>query len=247
MKIIAVIPARYQASRFPGKLLKSLGNKSVILTTYEAAKATHLFDKVFVVTDSDLIFNEIKNHNGNVIMSQKEHLTGSDRIAEAVQHIDADIVVNIQGDEPFVNKAILELLITTFLNDISSQIDVASLAFPIYDKDEIENPNNVKVVLDHNNFALYFSRAPIPFARDNSKAKYYQHIGVYAFRKEALLRFSNLPIGMLEATEKLENLRFITNGMKVKILITTHKSICIDTPEDLEKAIELHKQINDER
>jgi len=243
MKIIAVIPARYEASRFPGKLLQNLGEKTVILHTYEATVMTKLFDEVFVVTDSELIFNEISSHKGNVLMSKKHHATGSDRIAEVVKDIDADIIINVQGDEPFVNKELLQQLIHVFKDDINKNIDVASLVFPLQDFDEINNPNNVKVVLDKDNFALYFSRAPIPFARDSKAAKYFQHIGIYAFRKNALLQFANLPIGMLEATEKLENLRFITNGMKVKMLITSHKSIGIDTPQDLEKAQKLLKNL----
>lgn len=236
MKVIAMIPARYDASRFPGKLMQDLNGKSVIMRTYEASIQTQLFDAVYVITDSQIIYDEIANNGGKVLMSKKNHETGSDRIAEAIENIEADIVVNIQGDEPFVNKTILEKLIEVYQQDFENKVDVASLVFPLTDKSDIENPNNVKVVLDNNNFALYFSRSPIPFARDIEFAQYFQHIGVYAFRKDALIRFSNLPMGMLEKTEKLENLRFITNGMRVKMVITEHKSIGIDTPEDLEKA-----------
>ena len=241
MKITALIPARYEATRFPGKLLQNLEGKSVILRTYESCINTNLFNQVFVVTDSALIEKEIISHGGNVILSKKEHETGSDRIAEAIMNIETDIVINIQGDEPFVNKEILQQLINVYKEDHNSEIDVASLVFPIKDIDEINNPNNVKVVLDNNNFALYFSRSPIPYPREKNTAEYHQHIGVYAFRREALLNFSKLPMGMLEKTEKLENLRFITNNMKVKMLKTNHKSIGIDTPEDLEKARKIMK------
>ena len=243
MKIIAMIPARYEASRFPGKLLKDLAGKSVIMRTYDATVATGLFDEVYVVTDSELIFSEIIKYNGKVIMSQKVHETGSDRIAEAVEFIDTDIVINVQGDEPFVNGQILKKLIDAFQSDIENQIDVASLIFPLDNKEDIENPNHVKVVVDHNHFALYFSRSPIPYPRDATVATYYQHIGVYAFRKEALMRFTKLPMDPLEKTEKLENLRFLVNGMKVKMLITDYKSIGIDVPEDLEKAIKRFKSL----
>ncbi len=243
MKIIAMIPARYEASRFPGKLLKDLAGKSVIMRTYDATVATGLFDEVYVVTDSELIFSEIIKYNGKVIMSQKVHETGSDRIAEAIEHIDTDIVVNVQGDEPFVNGQILKKLIDAFQSDIENQIDVASLIFPLDNKEDIENPNHVKVVVDHNHFALYFSRSPIPYPRDATAATYYQHIGVYAFRKEALMRFTKLPMDPLEKTEKLENLRFLVNGMKVKMLITEYKSIGIDVPEDLDKAIKRFKSL----
>ena len=236
MKIVALIPARYHATRFPGKLLQDLNGKSIIIRTLEATLSTQLFDEVYVVTDNGFIEQEVRKHNGNVIKSLKEHATGSDRIAEAAESIDADIIINVQGDEPFVNKAILAKLIHVFRDDTSKEIDVASLVFPISNLNEINNPNNVKVVLDANNFACYFSRSPIPYPSVKSEAKYYQHIGVYAFRKKALQKFAKLPIGMLEKTEKLENLRFITNGMQVKMLLTQHKSIGIDTPADLEKA-----------
>ena len=236
MKVIAMIPARYEASRFPGKLMQDLGGKTVITRTYKASLDTLLFDEVYVVTDSDIIFEEIKKNNGKAVKSQKNHETGSDRIAEAVENIDTDIVVNVQGDEPFVNKEILAALINVFKNDSKKEIDVASLAFPLDSKEDIVNPNNVKVVMDAQNHALYFSRAPIPYPRDEQFAHYYQHIGVYAFRKEALMQFTRLPMEMLEKTEKLENLRFLTHGMKVKMVVTNHKSIGIDTPEDLEKA-----------
>lgn len=236
MKVVALIPARYEASRFPGKLLQDLSGKPVIIHTYQATLNTLLFDTVYVVTDSDLIIETLEKYNIPFIKSKKQHETGSDRIAEAAQYTDADIIVNVQGDEPFVNRHILEKLIGIFKTDIQRQIDVASLVFPLHHLEDIQNPNNVKVVLDQNNFALYFSRSPIPYPRDNTTAQYYQHIGVYAFRKNALLQFAQLPMEMLEKTEKLENLRFLYNGMKVKMIITEHKSIGIDTPEDLEKA-----------
>jgi len=245
MKVVAMIPARYEASRFPGKLLKDLAGKSVIMRTYEATLNTQLFDDVYVITDSHLIFQEILNNKGKVLMSVKSHETGSDRIAEAVVNIETDIVINVQGDEPFVNKEILAQLIDVFKNDVTKTIDVSSLVFPIDQLDEIENPNNVKVVLDAQNYALYFSRSPVPYPRDTQFAQYFQHIGVYAFRKEALMKFTKLPMGMLEKTEKLENLRFLYHGMKVKMIKTTHKSIGIDVPEDLEKAIEKFKDLYD--
>jgi 3-deoxy-D-manno-octulosonate cytidylyltransferase len=238
-----MIPARYEASRFPGKLLQDLAGKSVIMRTYEAAIQTNLFDEVYVVTDSDLITNEVENSNGNVIRSKKTHETGSDRIAEASQQITADIIINIQGDEPFINKEILEKLIEVFKSDTNKEVDVASLIFPLENKAAIENPNNVKVVMDNRGFALYFSRAPIPYPREYSEAKYFQHIGVYAFRKQALEKFSKLPMSSLEKAEKLENLRFLAHGMKVKMVQTKHKGVGIDTPEDLEKARVLFKNL----
>ena len=237
MKIIAVIPARYASTRFPAKLLQDLGGKTVILRTYEAAVETNLFDDVFVVTDSDLIYNEIVSHNGKAIMSVKEHESGSDRIAEAVESIDVDIVVNVQGDEPFINSEPLQELIQIFRNDIDKKVDLGSLMREIKDEEEINNPNNVKVVVDQNQFALYFSRSVIPFARErNVGVRYMQHIGIYAFRKQALLDFYSLPMKSLEASEKLEQLRYLEFGKRIKMVETTHVGIGIDTPEDLEKA-----------
>lgn len=237
MKIIAVIPARYASTRFPAKLMQDLGGKTVILRTYEAAVRTQLFDDVFVVTDSELIFNEIISHDGKAIMSIKEHESGSDRIAEAIESIDVDVVVNVQGDEPFINIEPLEELIKVFRNDIDMKVDLASLMREIKEEEEINNPNNVKVVVDQNSFALYFSRSVIPYPREkNVGVRYMQHIGIYAFRKQALLDFYSLPMKSLEASEKLEQLRYLEFGKRIKMVETTHVGIGIDTPQDLEKA-----------
>ncbi|WP_413512540.1 3-deoxy-manno-octulosonate cytidylyltransferase [Myroides odoratus] len=237
MKVIAVIPARYASTRFPAKLMQELGGKTIIRRTYEATVATGLFDDVFVVTDSPLIFDEIQLHGGKVVRSVKEHESGSDRIAEAVASIEADIVINVQGDEPFVNKDNLERLIAIFKEDTVKQIDLASLMTPIHDWASIENPNNVKVVVDENNLALYFSRSVIPYPRDKeTSVQYYQHIGVYAFRKQALLEFTTWPMKFLEATEKLEQLRYLEYGKRIKMALTQHIGVGIDTPEDLERA-----------
>lgn len=242
MKIIAVIPARYASTRFPAKLLQDLGGKSVILRTYEAALATNLFDDVFVVTDSDLIFNEIELNGGKAIMSQKEHESGSDRIAEAVENMNVDVVINVQGDEPFINKEALNQLVEVFKNDTEKKVDLASLMFEITTKEEISNPNNVKVIIDQKGFALYFSRSVIPFPREeNVGVRYMKHIGIYAFRKEALMDFYRLPMLSLEASEKLEQLRYLEYGKRIRMIETSHGSIGIDTPEDLEKARELLK------
>ena len=237
MKIIAVIPARYASTRFPAKLMQDLGGKTVILRTYEAAVRTQLFDDVFVVTDSELIFNEIISHDGKAIMSIKEHESGSDRIAEAIESIDVDVVVNVQGDEPFINIEPLQELIKVFRNDIDMKVDLASLMREIKEEEEINNPNNVKVVVDQNSFALYFSRSVIPYPREkNVGVRYMQHIGIYAFRKQALLDFYSLPMKSLEASEKLEQLRYLEFGKRIKMVETTHVGIGIDTPQDLEKA-----------
>lgn len=244
MKIIAVIPARYASTRFPAKLMQDLGGKTVIRRTYEAAMNTQLFDDVFVVTDSDLIYNEIVSNGGKAIMSIKEHESGSDRIAEAVENLDVDIVVNVQGDEPFINAEPLAKVIEVFKNDTNQQVDLASLMREITNENEINNPNNVKVVVDQNGFALYFSRSVIPYPREiNVGVRYMQHIGIYVFRKQALLDFYSLPMKSLEASEKLEQLRYLEFGKRIKMVETTHVGIGIDTAEDLEKARQLLRDL----
>jgi 3-deoxy-manno-octulosonate cytidylyltransferase (CMP-KDO synthetase) len=238
MKVIALIPARYDSERFPGKLMEILGNKTIILSTYEAAIKTGLFESVYVVTDSKTIKDEIEKNNGNVIMSQKEHECGSDRIAEAAQNIDADIIINVQGDEPFIDKNSLEKLIEAFTT--KETVDLASLKEEIKDIELVNNPNCVKVITDLNNFAIYFSRSPIPFNRSKEIAtKYYKHIGIYAFRKQALLDFSNTPATPLELAEKIECIRYLETDKRIKMIETSFVGIGIDTPEDLEKAREL--------
>ena len=217
--------------------MQDLNGKTVIQRTYEAAVSTGLFNDVFVVTDSDIIYNEISSQGGKAIMSKKEHECGSDRIAEAVEHMDVDIVVNVQGDEPFTDKESLKDVLNVFYQDDADKIDLASLMKVIKDNDEITNPNAVKVIVDENNFALYFSRSPIPYPRDQDvDTTYYKHKGIYAFRKEALLDFYKLPMGRLEASEKIECIRYLENGKNIKMVETSATSVEIDTPEDLENA-----------
>ena len=217
--------------------MKDLAGKPVIVRTYEAALNTGLFDAVLVVTDSDEIAGAIRKAGGEVMMSREEHETGSDRIAEAVADVEVDIVVNVQGDEPFTEGESLEKLLEVFREDPKEEIDLASLMTEITDADEIGNPNTVKVVTDTQGFALYFSRAPIPYQRaETPKARYFKHKGVYAFRKRALLDFRRLPMQPLEAVEKIEAIRFLEYGKKIKMVQTRVTGIEIDTPEDLEKA-----------
>ncbi|MBU3823102.1 3-deoxy-manno-octulosonate cytidylyltransferase [Flavobacteriaceae bacterium XHP0103] len=237
-----MIPARYSASRFPGKLMQDLGGKTVIRRTYEATVATNLFDDVIVVTDSPIIYNEIVDNGGKAMMSRKEHECGSDRIAEAVEDLDIDIVINVQGDEPFTEEASLRKLIEAFKNDVNNEIDLASLMVHITQEEEINSPNTVKVIVDQNNFALYFSRSPIPYHRDkNVPIKYFKHKGVYAFRKQAILDFYRLPMLPLEASEKIECIRYLEYGKKIKMIETSVEGIEIDTPEDLERAKKIWK------
>ena len=236
-KIGAFIPARYAATRFPAKLMQALGDKTVIRHTYDNTVATGLFDEVYVVTDSEIIFNEITTNGGKAIMSKKEHESGSDRIAEAIEHLTIDIVVNVQGDEPFVKKEPLEKLIAVFKDDI---VQVASLMQALTNTELIADPNYVKVAVDKNSNALFFSRSVIPYARNTELAiNYYEHIGVYAFKKQALLDFTHWPMSPLEAAEKIECLRYLENGVPMKMVVTSYMGVEIDTPEDLIKAAKL--------
>lgn len=217
--------------------MKDLGGKPVIVRTYEAARGTGLFDEVVVVTDSEIIAEAVQGEGGRVVMSREVHETGSDRLAEAVVDMDADIVVNVQGDEPFTEAESLEKLIRVFREDPEQVIDLASLMAEITDPEDIANPNTVKVITDKEGFALYFSRAPIPYQRaEEPRATYFKHKGVYAFRKRALLDFRRLPMLQLEAVEKIEAIRFLEYGKKIKMVQTRISGIEIDTPEDLERA-----------
>jgi len=236
-KIGAFIPARYAATRFPAKLMQLLGDKTVIRHTYDNTVATGLFNEVYVVTDSEIIFNEIVNNGGKAIMSKRSHESGSDRIAEAIVDLDIDIVVNVQGDEPFVKKEPLQKVIEVFSD---ASVQVSSLMQLLTNPQLIEDPNYVKVAVDINNNALFFSRSVIPYPRDKeSAAKYYEHIGVYAFKKQALLNFTNWPMSPLEAAEKIECLRYLENGVSIRMVVTEYMGVEIDTPEDLIKAAKL--------
>nr|WP_294989578.1 3-deoxy-manno-octulosonate cytidylyltransferase [uncultured Sediminibacterium sp.] len=240
MKIAAFIPARYAATRFPAKLMQLLGNKPVIRHTYDNTVATGLFNDVYVVTDSDIIFQEITNNGGKAIMSKKNHESGSDRIAEAVADLDIDIVVNVQGDEPFVKKEPLAQLLQVFEGEEGKQVQVASLMQLLKEQKFIEDPNYVKVAIDRNFNALMFSRSVIPYPRSTeSPITYYEHIGVYAFRKQALLNFTSWAMTPLESAEKIECLRYLENGVTIKMVVTDYMGVEIDTPEDLERAAAL--------
>lgn len=234
MNIVALIPARYAATRFPAKLMQQLGDKTVIRTTYDNTVATGLFTEVMVVTDSDIIYNEIVQYGGKAIMSQKPHESGSDRIAEAAQNLPVDIIVNVQGDEPFVKKEPLEKLLQVFSD---KNVQVASLMQELKDEKLIADPNYVKVVVDKQMNALLFSRSIIPYQRDTTiNINYFEHIGVYAFTKQALLNFTNWEMTPLEAAEKIECLRYLENGVPIKMVVSNAFGVEIDTPEDLIKA-----------
>ncbi len=234
MKIAAMIPARYAATRFPGKLMQLLGGKTVIRYTYEATAATGLFDEVLVVTDSDIIFTEITAAGGTAIMSRNEHESGSDRIAEAAADMEMDIIVNVQGDTPFVKREPLQKLIQQFDDPA---VQVASMMQEMKNPEDIVNPNKVKVVVDNKMNSLFFSRSVIPYTREAKHAAvYYEHIGVYAYRRQVLLNFTQWPVTPLESAEKIECLRYLENGIQLRMAEVDYMGIGIDTPEDLEQA-----------
>lgn len=237
MTTIAMIPARYAASRFPAKLMQLLGDKTVIRHTYDNTVATGLFDEVVVVTDSEIIYEEIVSNGGKARMSLREHESGSDRIAEAVADMNVDIVVNVQGDEPFVQKQPLQKLLEVFEGEAGKTVQVTSLMQVLTNEQFIADANYVKVVVDKNSNALLFSRSVIPYHRDKLVSPvYYEHIGVYAFRKQALMNFTSWPMTPLEAAEKIECLRYLENGVALKMVVTQYMGVEIDTPEDLVRA-----------
>jgi 3-deoxy-manno-octulosonate cytidylyltransferase (CMP-KDO synthetase) len=240
MKNVAMIPARYAATRFPAKLMQVLGDKPVIRHTYENTVATGLFEEVWVVTDSDIIYKEIVDHGGRAVMSKKPHESGSDRIAEAVAAMNVDVVVNVQGDEPFVKKKPLQQLLQVFEAEAGATVQVASLMQVLKEQRFIDDPNYVKVAIDLKMNALMFSRSVIPYPRNKEAAiVYYEHIGVYAFRRQALMDFTTWPVTPLEAAEKIECLRYLEHGISLKMVVTDYMGVEIDTPEDLERAAKL--------
>lgn len=230
-KTIACIPARYAATRFPAKLMQPLGKYPVIVNTYLHTVQTNLFDEVWVVTDSNMIADAIKNVSGMVKISTKTHESGSDRIAEIIENEPVDIIINIQGDEPFVQKEQLQNLMAVFNED--KNVAVASLMQKFKKEEQINDPNFVKVVVNKNNQALYFSRSAIPYNRSQIHTDFYEHIGIYGFKKNALLQFYNTPPTPLELAEKIECLRFLEMGFCIKMVLTNYMGIEIDTPEDL--------------
>lgn len=240
MTAVALIPARLGATRFPGKLLATLGGKTVIRRTYEAVAATRLFDQVLVVCDSEAIQEEIVRHGGRAVRSTKPHDSGTDRIAEVAETLQADVVLNVQGDTPFTEREPLEKLLRVFADDPRREVQVASLMRSITDSRQVADPNCVKVVVDQAMNALFFSRSTIPYPRDRGATpQYFEHIGVYAFRRDALLAFARLLPGPLERAEKVEALRYLEHGMRIRMVLTEFPGVEIDTPDDLVRAEQL--------
>ncbi|MBI5403313.1 MAG: 3-deoxy-manno-octulosonate cytidylyltransferase [Ignavibacteriae bacterium] len=231
--VIGVIPARYKSTRLPGKPLLMISGKPMIQRVYESAVKSIYLSEVIVATDDRRIFNCVMGFGGKAVMTSAKHKSGTDRICEAVNRIKADIVVNIQGDEPFIDYKNIDKAIEPLISN--EKINVSTLAIKIKDKKEICDSNKVKVVFDNNNTALYFSRSVLPFNRDGGKTDYYKHIGLYVYRKKYLMKYKNLNQTKLEASEKLEQLRILENGEKIKVVITKTDSFSVDTKEDYSK------------
>ena len=251
MKFIAVIPARYASTRFPGKPLAILAGKTVIERVYEQVKK--VIDDVYVATDDDRIREAVEAFGGKVVMTRSDHKSGTDRIEEAAEKIggDYDVVVNVQGDEPFIQSSQIETVCKCF-DDPTTQI--ATLGKPFgNDMEAIGNPNSPKIVVDKNGFALYFSRSVIPFVRGKETAEwpssypFLKHLGLYAYRRDVLREVTQLPQGMLEKAESLEQLRWLENGYRIRVGLTDTETVGIDTPADLERAEKFLEMKSDER
>lgn len=233
MKITAIIPARYDSNRFPGKPLVDIKNQPMIEYVYKRVKKSEIIDQVIIATDDRRIVEAVKNFGGKVEMTSRDHKSGTDRIAEVAKNLTADIIVNVQGDEPLIKPVMIEQLVKPF--EENKELSMTTLEKKIEDLNEINNPNVVKVVTDVNNFALYFSRATIPYQRQDHSGHvdYYKHIGVYAFRRNFLLKYSEMDESELEKIESLEQLRVLENGYKIKVVETAFDTVGVDTPEDL--------------
>lgn len=236
MRSIALIPARLESTRLSRKLLRELNGIPLIVRTAQNIIDFKIFDEVHVITDSIDIKNILDKYSISNFLSEKDHQTGTDRVAEYANNFDCDIIINVQGDEPFIKKQNLQIILSEFENDHNKIIDVISLKKRIDKQIDVDNHNNVKVVTDANDFANFFSRSPIPHNRSNSFNQYYKHIGIYAFRKKALMEFPKMFISEIEKAEKIEALRFIYNDKKIKLLEIHNNIISIDTEEDFIKA-----------
>ena len=239
MRIVAAIPARLDSTRLPKKLLREICGKSLIARTYEATVNSNLFDDVLVITNSREIISELENSKIKYIFDDANYQTGTDRIAGVASKIEADIIINVQGDEPFINSNTIQSILNIFTHDKENSIGIVSVMTPIKDEKELKNPNNVKVFTDVSNNAIYFSRHSIPFKSDLNISKAHKHVGVYAFRKKSLIEFAKLNVGELESSEKIEALRLIENDIKIKMINSNETFIGIDTEEDIQKAIKI--------
>lgn len=242
MKAICIIPARFSSTRLPGKPLKDICGKPMICRVYERAKLAKSVDEVIVATDDERILNAVEKNFGRAMMTRADHKTGTDRLAEVAEKFpDAEVIVNVQGDEPLIEGSLIDELIAQFDD---ADLQMATVAVELTEDAEIKNPNNVKVVIDKNNNALYFSRSPIPYPRNFGKSKVYKHIGIYAYRRNFLLNFAQMTPTPLEGTESLEQLRALENGYKIRVIKSNCKFIGVDTEEDLKLVNEIWAKLN---
>ncbi|HKB87835.1 MAG TPA: 3-deoxy-manno-octulosonate cytidylyltransferase [Ignavibacteriaceae bacterium] len=251
--IVGIIPARFASTRLMGKPLADIGGKPMIQHTYESSKTSKLLHEVIIATDDARVAEVSRNFGAKVFLTPKDIATGSDRIAYVAKQLpSAEIIVNIQGDEPFIQGIMIDQAVEPLLFDLS--VNVSTLAKKIETVDELKSPSVTKVVFDYNNFALYFSRSPIPFVRDArtmydrvAKADIYKHIGLYVYRRDSLLKFTSLEPTDLEQIEKLEQLRMLENGFKIKVVVTPYENLAVDTPEDLKRARLYYSRMQKER
>jgi 3-deoxy-manno-octulosonate cytidylyltransferase (CMP-KDO synthetase) len=235
-KVIGVIPSRYAAQRFPGKPLALIAGKPLVQWVYEAGRAAQLLDDLMVATDDARILQAVKSFGGKAMLTAADHPSGTDRVAEVAAKVPCDVVINLQGDEPLIRALMIDSLVKAMLDE--PNVPMGTLARKITRHEELENPNVVKLVTDLRQRALYFSRYAIPFVRDaeTNRATHWAHVGIYAYRREALLKLVRLPVSALERAEKLEQLRALENGFAIKVVETTHQTLSVDSPEDLKAA-----------
>jgi 3-deoxy-manno-octulosonate cytidylyltransferase (CMP-KDO synthetase) len=244
LKILGVIPARYASSRFPGKALVSIGGKTMLQHVWERASEARYLTSLVIATDDERIRDAADEFRGRVVMTRSDHASGTDRVAEAASASNAEIIVNIQGDEPLIDPNAIDIAILGMLDQ--DEAPMGTLKKRIERPHEVTDPNVVKVVTDHVGNAIYFSRSPIPFIRDASEAKtfnYFKHIGLYIYRREFLLGYSDMPAGPLETAERLEQLRALENGHKIRVMETEYESLGVDTPEDWERVSALYEKM----
>ncbi len=235
---LAVIPARFASTRFPGKVLADLAGKTMIERVVEQASRAAMIERVLVATDDERVAKAVRGFGGEAVMTRPDHRSGTERLAEVAAHIDAPVFVNVQGDEPLIDPAAIDLAVETLAG--APDVSVVTLATPILDPDALMDPNVIKVVMDFDSNALYFSRAPIPWMRDpdgSASPRYFKHIGLYVYRRDALLEFPTLPPGELERIEQLEQLRWLENGYQVRLAQTEYDSLSVDVPADVDRVL----------
>ena len=238
LKAMCIIPARYASTRLPGKPLRDICGKPMIIRVYERASLAKSVDEVIVATDDERIFDAVEKNHGRAMMTRADCRTGTDRLAEVAEKFaDVEVIVNVQGDEPLIEPSLIDELVEQFKDD--SELQMATVAVELHDEDEMKNPNNVKVVLDKKNNALYFSRSLIPYPRNVGKSKVYKHIGIYAYRRKFLLEYAKMDSTPLEESESLEQLRALENGYKIRVIKSDCKFIGVDTEEDLKLVNEI--------